>query len=162
VLHRLIIRAFRVLPWPVRMAVVRLTTPSYTIGVQVLIRRPDGRILLVKQPYRSTWYLPGGNVKGKETALEGAHREIGEELGLGGEIRLVGCPAQAPLARWLTWFAAVDVDDATADSVSSHSPEISGLRWWLPYESDDVDEAVRQALRFADEPLPAWRTARSV
>src|SRR5665213_352919 len=121
------------------MRIVRMATPNYTIGVQVLVRRPDGRILLVKQPYRTLWYLPGGNLKRHETALDGATREIREELGMDGEVSLVGCPAQLPGARWLTWFAGLNVDDATAEAVEPRSPEISAVRWWRPTESADVD-----------------------
>jgi 8-oxo-dGTP pyrophosphatase MutT (NUDIX family) len=43
-----------------------------------------GEVLLVRHTYgrRDTWYLPGGAVRRSETPLQGAAREMEEELGL--------------------------------------------------------------------------------
>ncbi len=47
------------------------------VGVNV-----DGHLLLIKNSYRHEVSLPGGGVKKKETILEGAVRELWEEVGI--------------------------------------------------------------------------------
>lgn len=47
-----------------------------------LITRGDGCILLVKQPYKETWNIPGGIIEDGESAREACRREVLEELAL--------------------------------------------------------------------------------
>jgi len=54
-----------------------------SLRVRVIIRRPDGRVLLVKTWLgRQRWQLPGGGVKRRETAHQAVLREVKEEVGL--------------------------------------------------------------------------------
>jgi 8-oxo-dGTP diphosphatase len=53
----------------------------------------DGYLLLVRNSYRPQYALPGGFLKPGETALDGALREVHEEL----DLRL---PPEALMLRW--------------------------------------------------------------
>jgi 8-oxo-dGTP pyrophosphatase MutT (NUDIX family) len=61
-----------------------LLAPRCPIGAAVLIRDPQGRVLLVQQSYRSSsvWLPPGGWMDRGETPQEAARREAWEEVGL--------------------------------------------------------------------------------
>lgn len=64
-----------------------------TMGVKIIARDPDGRILLVKARYLEQWTLPGGGVHKRETPEDAAVRELREETGIRvapDELRLVG------------------------------------------------------------------------
>ena len=74
--------AFRVMPGPVRRAAVRLGTPSYTLGAVLVLRRGDGKVLLVDQRHTGGWALPGGLLQRGEGPAEGLAREVGEEVGI--------------------------------------------------------------------------------
>jgi len=68
-LHVLLLRLFGRLPVRARRRVVRLLTPSFTVGANCVIERDDGAILLVRQVYRKRWGLPGGLLeRGEEPA----------------------------------------------------------------------------------------------
>ena len=63
--------------------------PSYPLGVagRAAIRRPDGRVLLVRRSEHetsdpSTWELPGGKMGYREQLIETVIREVREETGL--------------------------------------------------------------------------------
>ena len=49
---------------------------------QLLVRDPDGRVLLCRLTYKQDWDLPGGVVEVGESPQEAAAREVEEELGL--------------------------------------------------------------------------------
>lgn len=52
-----------------------------TLGVKVILSRPDGQVLLESLSYASGLHLPGGGVH-RETIYEAARRELREELDL--------------------------------------------------------------------------------
>ncbi len=49
---------------------------------QLLVRDPDGRVLLCQPTYKQDWDLPGGVVEVGEPPREAVSREVAEELGL--------------------------------------------------------------------------------
>lgn len=63
---------------------------SKCIGATVLLRRPDGTILMQLRddgrgapiPFPNMWNFPGGAVEPYETPLEGAIREVAEEFNI--------------------------------------------------------------------------------
>jgi 8-oxo-dGTP pyrophosphatase MutT (NUDIX family) len=100
-------RVFRALPGAVRRRLVRFLTPNYTLGAVVLVRDPDGALLLLRQPSAVGWSLPGGLLERHETPAEAAARELAEETGIRvapGVLR----PAQ-PNARVSTASQQVDI-----------------------------------------------------
>lgn len=71
------------LPHRVRMWLVRLVAPTYTVGAVVLVRDAHAdRMLLLRQPPGRGWSLPAGLLARGESPVEGALRELAEESGL--------------------------------------------------------------------------------
>ena len=63
-------------------------------GVCVLALTPTGHVVLTREfrpgPDRVQWDLPGGFLEGDEEPIEGARRELAEETGYQGELRVIG------------------------------------------------------------------------
>lgn len=58
-----------------------MTYPLATVGA--LVRRPDGRVLLIRtHKLRDTWGVPGGKIDYGETIKAALEREFSEETGL--------------------------------------------------------------------------------
>lgn len=58
-----------------------VTYPLTTVGA--LVRRPDGRVLLIRtHKWRDTWGVPGGKIDYGETIKGALEREFLEETGL--------------------------------------------------------------------------------
>jgi 8-oxo-dGTP diphosphatase len=63
----------------------------------VLFFDEAGRVLLVDPVYKEPWEIPGGAVEADESPLQGACREVKEELGIAPAIgRLLGLDWTAP------------------------------------------------------------------
>ena len=134
-------------PW-LRRALIRLVSPTYAVGALVIVRRPDGHVLLVRQSYRANWFLPGGLLKRNETPSEAAARELAEEVGL------TTSHVRGPVAtfvdsgiRTVTVFCEAEVDDGTAGTAAAHSREIVETGWFgpdaLPVINDELERALR-------------------
>jgi len=79
------------------------------VGVGVVIRDHEGRILFEKRSDSRMWAIPGGGVEPGESVKEAALREIREETGLTVEItRLVGVYS-GPEDRIVTYPSNGDV-----------------------------------------------------
>ncbi len=72
---------FRVTPGPLKRLVVRTVAPSYTVGAVCVIEH-DGEILVLWQPHRRGWSLPGGLLGRGEEPADAVRREVAEEVGL--------------------------------------------------------------------------------
>jgi ADP-ribose pyrophosphatase YjhB (NUDIX family) len=71
------------------------TLPRKRAIAQLLVRDPDGRVLLCQLTYKGDWDLPGGVVEPGESPRVGVGRETCEELGLLVE------PGRLLLTDWL-------------------------------------------------------------
>lgn len=129
-LHRVALRVFARLPAWARRRVVRTMSPSFTVGAMCVIERPDGAILFVRQSYRSRWGVPGGLLKRGEDAVDGAVREVREEVGL--DVELLAEPAVVvdPNPQRVDIIFRARVSDAAGDAVEPRSPEILEARWF--------------------------------
>lgn len=74
------------LPHRMRVRLVRLVSPTFTVGAVVLVRDAEspepGRLLLLRQPPGRGWSLPAGLLARGETPAAGAVRELAEESGV--------------------------------------------------------------------------------
>ena len=80
-----LIKLFAILPVGLRRFVffwISLITRGTTLGVRVLVRNDEGKILLVKHTYIQGWHLPGGGVERRETLEAAAERELLEECAI--------------------------------------------------------------------------------
>jgi 8-oxo-dGTP diphosphatase len=149
--HRALGRAYAVfgrLPRPLRRRLVRLSTPTYTVGALCAIVDGDD-ILLVRQSYRRHWGIPGGMLDRNERPADAAVREVGEEVGV--RIDLDGPPAWILLPR----LRRIDVAyrcrlaaEVDRSSVTASSPEILEARWFplgaLPAVHGDSVRALQE------------------
>jgi ADP-ribose pyrophosphatase YjhB (NUDIX family) len=136
------LRLFRRLPAPVRRGVVRAGTPGFTVGAVCLLER-DGRLLMLRQPHREGWSLPGGLLSRGESAADAVQRELVEEIG----VRvLVGRPitvvVDSPLRRVDVIFRV----EVTGDIGERVGGEATSARWLDPNEIVEVDAPTRQIL----------------
>lgn len=72
---------FRWTPGPLRRVVVRTVAPSYTVGAVCLLEHAD-EFLVLWQPHRRGWSLPGGLLARGEEPADAVRREVAEEVGL--------------------------------------------------------------------------------
>lgn len=79
--YRTSLIGFGRMPHVLQRWVVRLASPSYTVGA-LLVLEHEGHVLVLRQLHREGWTLPGGLLSHGETPAEGVVREVGEELGL--------------------------------------------------------------------------------
>ena len=134
-------------PW-LRRAGIRLLSPTYAVGALVIVRRPDGHVLLVRQSYRPDWFLPGGLLQRGEAPVRAAARELAEEVGLTPS-RVDGPVATFVDAgiRIVTVFCEATVDDTAAGRASPASREIVETRWFAPDALPTINEELERALR---------------
>jgi ADP-ribose pyrophosphatase YjhB (NUDIX family) len=141
-LYLLALRVFRRLPAPLRRTAVRLGTPGFTVGAVCLLER-DGRLLMLRQPHRQGWSLPGGLLARGENAAVAVVREVREETGLRIEVgRPVTVVVDSPLRRVDVVFR-VQVDGEVGEKVGG---EATTARWLKPDEVDEMDGPTRQIL----------------
>jgi ADP-ribose pyrophosphatase YjhB (NUDIX family) len=143
--------AFRRLPAPLRRAAVHAGAPSYTVGAVAVLRRPDGRLLLVDQRHSDGWALPGGLLRRGEPAAAAVAREVAEEVGV------ILDPATLPVPHAVVTASVRRVDvvfcvDVGADGRARQEDEaeVKRLGWYpidgLPALSRPTEEILR-ALR---------------
>lgn len=128
--HRLALQAFAYLPDRLRRRVLRLVSPTFTVGALCLVEHEDGRILLVRHSYRPGWGLPGGIVKRREEVDVAARREVREEVGI--EVDLIGRPfvvVEPVQQRVDVIFSACPAPGQDPHELGLGSPEIEEVRW---------------------------------
>jgi 8-oxo-dGTP diphosphatase len=137
-LHLQLLHLYRRLPTWWRRRLVRVISPSFTVGAVCFIERDDGALLLVRLSYRERWGAPGGLLKRGETSADGARREVFEEVGLA--VDLLGEPAVVvdPRPQRIDIvFRARPVAGTDPDVARPRSPEILEARW---FPRDDLPE----------------------
>lgn len=125
-LRLMIQKAWKRLPPAVRLRLVRLTQPKFTVSAAAVIVNAEGEVLLLKHLLRpfSGWGLPGGFIDAGESAEAAIVREVREETGLilAGptlfEVRTIGRHVEV-------LFRAESVGEARVSS-----GEIIELRWF--------------------------------
>jgi ADP-ribose pyrophosphatase YjhB (NUDIX family) len=149
---RLLFRVWARLPRRVRRNLVRLGTPSHTVGAMGIVE--DGeRVLLVQLSYRRGWGLPVGLLQRGEQPAAALVREVAEEVGIA--VELLGVPTvvvESRVRRVDIVFRcrpAPGVDPASAVACSA---EIIEARWW---PSDDLPPLHAEAAE-------AFRVSRSL
>ena len=90
---RLLTKISMIFPLPVRkrlFVAVGLALRSMTLGVRIIIRDEQQRVLLVRHTYVPGWFLPGGGVERGETLHQAAVKELREECNIeaNGPLRL--------------------------------------------------------------------------
>lgn len=130
--ERLVVAAYTRTPVRPRRLVVRLSTPGYRVGVLAVVFRPDGRLLLVDQPYNPGWALPGGDLRRGEEPDAGLARELREEIGLHVTAPQPRLASLRTNDRWVTFVTRLDVDESVAGALSPRSAEISRIAWHAP------------------------------
>jgi ADP-ribose pyrophosphatase YjhB (NUDIX family) len=147
-IHRWLLLVYRRLPGRLRRRVVRLVSPTFSVGAICLIERADGRVLLIRQSYRRHWGLPGGLLERGEHPSDAARREILEEVSL--HVKLVSEPAvviDAPPRRIDIVFRARPVNEADVDQVRPTSVEIVEVGWFVPTELPELQWETAQAIQ---------------
>jgi ADP-ribose pyrophosphatase YjhB (NUDIX family) len=134
-------------------------------AVFVFLFRPDEKVLLLRQPGRSSWRTVGGAVEAGESLLEAAKRELIEELGSAVQAVFLGL-AHAwtyrfdDRVRWLTDFAWVALYEG-GEPLPGDDMAGSELGWFpvsgVPSLDLTVPEGVGWLLRRA---LIAYRSYR--
>lgn len=134
--------AFRRIPGPLKRGLVRAGTPNYTVGAVCAIEH-EGTVLLLRQPHRAGWSLPGGLLEHGESPADAVIREVWEETGL-----------------------RIDPGDHVAVGVHPHTQSIDVIfratalqrpgirlahearrcRWWAIDEVHDVDRETQQII----------------
>lgn len=139
--------AFRSLPAPVRRALVRLGTPSYTVGAVLVLRRADGRVLMVDQRHTGGWALPGGHLRRGEEPVAGVLREVREEVGL----RLDRAQLPPPAAVVDAYARRVDLvfvlDAGDLEPHLADEDEVLRLGWFALDDLPAITEPTRDILR---------------
>lgn len=127
-------RVFYRLPKPLRRRIVRIATPTYTVGAVMLLYSMDGsRLLMLKQPPGFGWGLPAGLLDRHERPMAGAIRELREETGivLTAE-EVVSADPSAVIhtrGRWVdtVFTARIDPESVT---LTIDGAEVWDARWW--------------------------------
>lgn len=137
---------FRRLPPSVRRNLVRAGTPGYTVGAVVAVQC-QGRLLMLRQPHREGWSLPGGLLDRGEGAGDGAAREVLEETGVA--VRL-GLPATAhvnPVLRRVDIIYVVRFDTEPSVTVGGEAQDYAWLKAEDVTEKDGPTEEILATLR---------------
>ena len=141
-LRALLYRVWRVLPWPVRVFLVRRATPSFWVGALCMVERADGALLLVRQSYRRGWGLPGGLLKRNEEPADAAAREAQEEVGL--DLVLDDAPTVVVDPRSRRVDIVYRARPIGEQEPSPRSQEIVETRW---FSTDDLPRLQGEAAR---------------
>nr|WP_198667169.1 NUDIX domain-containing protein [Glycomyces dulcitolivorans] len=121
-LRRFVGSVFYRLPHPMRRRIVRIATPTYTLGSVVLVMDAKRtQLLMLQQPPGKRWSLPAGLLNRREQPIEGARRELAEETGIEADLaELVPadpCAVVHTNGRWVDNVFRLDRDPQTTEII---------------------------------------------
>ena len=126
-----LLRIYGWLPLRVRLATVRLATPSFRVGAMCVVSRDGGTLLLVRHSYRKGWGFPGGLLKRGEGPLDAVVRETQEEIGLTLDLDEVPHVVVDPRYRRVDVIYTARMPDGVAEP-TPQSAEIVEVGWFSP------------------------------
>jgi ADP-ribose pyrophosphatase YjhB (NUDIX family) len=117
--------------------------PSPTAGAAIV---RDGKVLLSvrgAEPYKGRIDVPGGFLNANETALDGLHREIREELGVVIDVSMDDCLQIAPhrYGDDGEWTLAIGFIARLVSGEPTPADDVADLMWVDGSELDDLDFA---------------------
>lgn len=142
-------RVFRRLPRPIRRLLIRSVTPSYTVGAVLVLRRPDGAMLMVEQRHSPGWALPGGLLRRGELPSDGLAREVEEEVGLVLERATLPLPyaVLAPRVRRMDVVYVIDDEQTATARRGADTDEVIGVGWFTLDALPELNDATMDILR---------------
>lgn len=80
----IIAKLWRLLPYQIRLRVIRLTQPKFTVSVVAIVLNSANEVLVLDHFIRpgSSWGLPGGFIEKGEVPIDAIKRELHEETAL--------------------------------------------------------------------------------
>lgn len=141
--RRLGLRLFRLAPMKVIWPVVRIASPTFTVGAVALIEY-DGRLLALRQSHRRGVSLPGGLVEKGEHPAQSVAREVMEETGIRIE------PGDVIATTFETKLRHIDVlFRVLCDREPAVVPASEATSYeWLPLDEwTDIDSSTRRILQ---------------
>lgn len=158
-LLHLALAVFARLPAPVRRTLVRAGTPGHTVGAVCAIEH-DGRLLMLRQPHRPGWSLPGGLLSRGETPAETVRRELMEEIGVEVAVGQPVATLVVPSVRRVDVVYRVPVHEPPSVRLGG---EAVGYDWLRADEITDRDAPTAQILAaLADAVRPGAHEGRVV
>ncbi|HUR13322.1 MAG TPA: NUDIX domain-containing protein [Mycobacteriales bacterium] len=139
--------AFGRLPAGLRRVLVRLGSPSYTVGAVLVLRLADGRVLLVDQRHTGAWALPGGLLRRGEDPVAGVVREVAEEVDVVLDPAELGVPQAlvAPRAQRVDLVFVLDTAD-DRHARTGDAAEVKRIGWFHPTGWPELSEPTRDIL----------------
>jgi ADP-ribose pyrophosphatase YjhB (NUDIX family) len=145
--YAVVLTLFRWLPAPLRRALVRAGTPSFTVGAVCVIEH-DGALLMLRQPHRQGWSLPGGLLERGERTGEAVVREAFEETGLTIEVGVPLTVQVNPYVRRVDVIYRITVDSRPPVRAGGEARQV---RWLRPDEIlPTADGPTREILELLD------------
>jgi len=149
-LRRFVGTVFYSLPHPMRRRIVRIATPTYTLGSVVLVMDSEREhLLMLRQPPGRRWTLPAGLLNRREQPIQGAQRELAEETGIEADLEeLIPADPNAVVhthGRWVdNVFRLVRDPDSTQIIVDGH--EVWDAGWHPVGELPEMTRATAKLL----------------
>lgn len=140
--RRTALRVFRALPPQLSQSMIRLRTPTFSMGAVALLRH-DGRVLVLRQLHRTGWSLPGGLVDRGEDPAQAVVREVREETGVEVEPGDVMATVVSTRLRHIDMIYVIDCDQPPPVHPAS---EAVAADWFDLADIPDPDGPTRRIL----------------